>query len=373
LDDDSKRRPVRASGATIRDVASAAGVSIATVSAVLNGTARVSPKRSKLVHDAVEALGYAPHGPARSLRLGRTKAIGIVVGDIANPFFTSLIRIVEQRASEAGYFVIVANSDDDIDKELNLLRLFREQRVAGVLLAPAGDSEDYVETIRRAIDVPLVLIDRQLPGSPFDTVAVDNLKAAHMVTDYLVRLNHRRIAIVIGKQHLWTTEQRFNGYRDALRAAGIEPDSDLECVADSRTEAAYRIVQKLLAGPNPPTAIFAANNLMMLGAFEAIIDMGFRCPEDISIAGIDDLPWSSALRPKLTTVAQPIEELGACALNMLLARVEHPEGDGEEVGAKLEVLEPEFLVRDSCARVGNPQQSGTRRPSRDGAGGTAIP
>lgn len=349
----------RSAAPTIKDVAVAAGVSIATVSAVVNGTARVSPKRSKLVRDAIASLGYAPHGPARSLRLGKTKAIGVIVGDIANPFFTSLIRVIEQRASEVGYFVIVANSDDDVERELNLLKLFREQRVAGVVLAPAGHDEAYVSTLRTMIDVPVVLVDRQLPAAPFDTVVVNNARAAQMVTEYLVRLGHRRIAMVIGKQHLWTTEQRFEGYRAGLREGGIDFDSELECTADSRIDAAYRIVQQLLAKPNPPSAIFAANNLMMLGAIEAVIDMGFRCPDDISIAGIDDLPWSSAIRPKLTTVAQPIDLLGGRALDMLLERIRIEGDGGARIDPRVTMLEPEFLIRDSCARLVSPQRGRT--------------
>jgi len=360
----SDRPPGRPAAATIKDVAAAAGVSIATVSAVLNGTPHVSAKRFKLVQDAIASLGYAPHGPARSLRRGKTKAIGIVVGDIANPFFTSLIRVVEQRASEAGYFVIVANSDDDMHKEINLLRVFREQRVAGILLAPAGDDEAYVSTLRNSIDVPVVLVDRQLPGAPFDAVVVNNVKAAQMVTDYLIRLGHRRIAIVIGKQHLWTTTQRFNGYREGLRLAGIGPDIDLECIADSRTDSAYRMVQKLLGMANPPSAIFAANNLMMLGAIEAVIDMGYRCPDDVSIAGIDDLPWSSAIRPKLTTVAQPIDLLGAHALDMLLERIQREDERGDLLKARITILEPEFIIRDSCARVGTALAQGRELPKQ---------
>lgn len=345
--------------ATIRDVANAAGVSIATVSAVLNRTATVSAKRFNLVQDAIASLGYAPHGPARSLRRGKTNAIGIIVGDIANPFFTSLIRAIERQASEGGYFVIVANSDDDTSKEISLLQLFKEQRVAGVILAPAGDDETYVATLRQLVDVPVVLVDRRLPGSPFDTVVVDNFKAAQMVTDYLVRLGHRRIGVVIGKQHLWTTEQRFEGYRQALSEAGIEPILNLETFADSRANAAYRAVQKLLVLPDRPTAIFAANNMMMLGAIEAVIDMGFRCPEDISIAGIDDLPWSSAIRPKLTTVSQPVEQLGSRALALLLDRVQLSKAVAGGGPPRTEILQPEFLVRDSCARLKQPEGLGS--------------
>jgi len=185
-----------------------------------------------------------------------------------------------------------------------------------------------------------------------------------MVTDYLIRLNHSRIGVVIGKQHLWTTEQRFSGYRAGLAAAGIEPDPELECLADSRADAAYHAVQKLLVMPNPPTAIFAANNMMLLGAIEAVNDMGFRCPEDISIAGIDDLPWSSAIRPKLTTVSQPIDLLGANALELLLEQIKREKEGVAGVGPRIKVLEPEFLIRDSCARLDVPRHSDKSRSKR---------
>ena len=334
---------------TIKDVAAAAGVSIATVSAVLNGTVRVSPQRSELVRNAIASLGYAPNGPARSLRLGRTKVIGIVVGDITNPFFTSLIHVIEQRASEAGYFVMIANSDDDMVRELELLRLFREQRVAGILLAPAGHDESYVSALREMVDVPTVLIDRQLPGMPFDTVVVDNQKAARAVTQYLLRLGHRRIGIVIGDPQLWTTSQRLVGHKLALIEAGIAPDPNLECYADAREGAAYQAVQRLLTAVDPPTAIFAANNLMMLATSEAVLDMGYRCPDDISIAGVDDLPWSSAIRPKLTTACQPIEEIGKEALKLLLDRLNDVKR--ENLDTKFVMLEPRLFIQSSCARI----------------------
>ena len=198
-----------------------------------------------------------------------------------------------------------------------------------------------------------VQIDRHLPDAGFESVVVDNVAAAKMATDYLIRLNHRRIAMVIGKQHLWTTEQRLRGFHESLAAAGISPDYTLELSANSRIESAYDAVQHLLNIPNRPTAIFAANNLMMLGAIEAIMDMGFRCPEDVSLAGIDDFPWISAIRPQLTTVAQPIEELGKLAVERLLDQIEDGKHRGTEQNRerKVSVLEPRLLIRDSCARL----------------------
>lgn len=345
--------------ATIKDVARVAGVSIATVSATLNGTARVSEKRSQRVWDAVRTVGYTPHGIARSLRLGHTRSIGLIVGDISNPFFTSLAKAVEARASEAGYMVMLLNSDENPEKELNLIRVLLEQRVAGILLAPAGFEPAYLAALSALVRVPLVLVDRHLPGTAYDAVVVDNQAAARMVTDYLIRLNHRRIAIMIGREHLWTTEQRVQGYRESLRAAGLARNPDLELIADSQIETAYQATQRLLSLSDPPSAIFAANNLMMLGALEAILDMRFDCPGRISLAGIDDFSWSSAIRPRLTTVSQPIEEMGLRAVDQLLERISHRKSAKRHV-AKTITLQPQFLIRNSCS----PRRSPDAPPRR---------
>jgi LacI family transcriptional regulator len=347
---------------TIKDVARVAGVSIATVSALLNGTARVSDKLSQRIWAAIESTGYSPHGIARSLRLGRTRSIGLVVGDISNPFFTSLAKTVEARAVEAGYMVIVANSDEEPEKELKLLKLLREQRVAGILLTPSGHDPSYLLALSRTTDIPIVLLDRLLPQSSFDSVVVDNLAAARMGTDYLVRLNHRRIALVIGKQHIWTMEQRLQGYRESLRLGGIEPNPDLELVADTHIETAYEVVQRLLTQPDPPTAIFAANIIMMLGAIEALMDMGFRCPEQVSLAGIDDFPGSSAIRPLLTTVTQPIEELAERAVSRLLEKIGATAAESKRQTAQTITLMPRLVIRDSCARLTPPERSNMPAP-----------
>lgn len=336
--------------ATIKDVARVANVSIATVSATLNGAPRVSEKLAKRVWAAIESTGYSPDSVARTLRLGKSRSIGLVVGDISNPFFTSLAKVIEARASEAGYLVILANSDEDPERELSLLKLLRGQRVAGILLAPSGHDASYLAALSGISDVPVVLIDRQLPDAPFDSVTVDNVSAARMVTDYLIRLNHKRIAIAIGRQHLWTAEQRLQGYRESLLAAGLAPYPALELTDDFRIESAYESVQRVLSLPEPPSAIFAANNLMMLGAIEAVLDMGFRCPEQISLAGIDDFPWSSAMRPQLTTVAQPIEELGTRAVAELLHGIAEKPDSGKKARPNIVTLSPKLLIRSSCAR-----------------------
>ncbi len=334
--------------ATIKDVAREAGVSIGTVSATINGTAGVSEKLAQRVWDAVAAVGYSPDGIARSLRLGRTSTIALVISDISNPFFASLAKAVETRANAAGYSVILANTDEDPARELELLNLMRVQRVAGILLAPSGFDDAYRAALARFADMPLVMVDRFLPDMPFDSVIVDNLAAAQSVTDYLLRLGHRRIAIVSGRPHVSTAEQRLRGFRETLQAAGVRHDPALAMTADFRIETAYDAVQALLSRPEPPTAIFAANNMMSLGAMQAVMDMGFRCPEQISVAGIDDFPWSTAIRPRLTTVVQPIEEVGATAVDRLLARLKPA---GAKAAPETVTLAPRLLVRESCRRV----------------------
>lgn len=332
--------------ATIKDVARAAGVSIGTVSAAINDTGVVSEKLTRRVWEAVEKVGYSPHAIARSLRHGKSRIIGVIVSDLSNPFFTSLAKAVEAAARAAGYFVIVMNSDEDPDKELSQLRLLREQRVAGILLSPSGYDESYRKELARVAVMPIVLVDRTLRDMAFDAVVVENVAAARSVTNYLLRLGHQRIAIVNGRSHISTAEDRLRGYREALLAAGIEPDPALEFEANSQSETAYEVVQRALSLPSHATAFFAANNLMLLGAIEAIMDMGFRCPEQISLAGIDDFSWGSAIRPQLTTVAQPIEDLGVRAFELLLERID--ESPNENRDRKTITLAGRLVIRDSC-------------------------
>lgn len=340
--------------ATIRDVAKAAGVSIGTVSAALNNSAPVSQRLSRRVLRAVEQVGYAPDGVARSLRLGRTRTLALVISDISNPFFASLAKAVERAADAAGYSLVLCNTDEDPEKELRMLQLLRVQRVDGALVAPAGYTADYAARLGRIVSMPVVLVDRTVEGLGFDDVVVDNVAAARIVTEYLIRLGHRRIAIVGGRPHVSTAEERLRGFREAMAAHGIAVEPGFELQADFQTERAFDAVQTLLGRPNPPTAIFAANNLMAIGTVQAAISMGFRCPEDISIAGIDDFVWSSTMQPRLTTVVQPIEAMGESAVRCLIERLDSPAAPGTPSTARHVVLPPRLLIRESCRRLEAP-------------------
>lgn len=339
--------------ANIRDVAKHAGVSIATVSTALNGTGPVSEKTARRIWDAVEAVGYAPNGIARSLRLGKTKLIGLVVSEITNPFFGALTLAIEKAAHAQGYAVIVCNSNEDDARELELLDLLRVQRVAGILVAPSGQGDKYRDSLARNAGAPLITIDRHVEGLKRDFVGLDNRAAGRMITEYILRLGHRRIAFIGGRTGVSTSDHRYEGYCQALASAGLQPDPALCLRADFRSETAYTVAQPLLAMTDRPTAIVAANNVMALGALQAIGDLGFRCPQDISVAGIDDFPWSTALRPRLTTVAQPIEEIGRAAVEMLLEHIsgEAAAPEAAPEAARSRIFLPTLIARDSCAAL----------------------
>ncbi len=336
--------------ANIRDVAKHAGVSIATVSTALNSTGPVSEKTLRRIWEAVEAVGYAPNGIARSLRLGKSRLIGLVVSDITNPFFGALALAIEKTAHASGYAVIVCNSNEDEARERELLDLLRVQRVAGILVAPSGSGAKYRESLSRRAEGALITIDRQVEGLERDFAGLDNHAAGRLITEYILRLGHRRIAFIGGRPGVSTSDQRYEGFCQALATMKLEPDPALCLRGEFRSETAYAVTQQILTMPSDrPTAIVAANNVMALGALQVVGDLGFRCPQDISVAGIDDFPWSTALRPRLTTVAQPIQEIGRAAVEMLLDRISD-EGS-TSTAARRRIFAPTLIPRDSCAAI----------------------
>ena len=330
--------------ANIRDVARHAGVSITTVSATVNESGAVSEETKRRVWAAVEAVGYSPSAIARSLRSGRSRLIGVIVGDIGNPFWASMVRVVERAAIAAGYSIIVCNTDDDEKRELAILDQLRAQHVAGILMTPLGSGASYVRQMERAGMPPIVTLDHKVLGLARDFAGVDNRAAARMLTEYLIRLGHRRIAMIYAREGLWTSDERLAAYLETLRDAGIDPDPALCLAANYNGEQAYAAATLMLTQSVRPTAIVAANNVMALGALQAIVDLGFRCPADVSVAGIDDVPWSRLVRPRITTAAQPIEEISRVAIEWLLERVL-----GADPPPRDRIFQPNLIVGDSCA------------------------
>lgn len=337
--------PSNAPSATIRDVARLAGVSLATVSNVLNQTRPVAADTAARVMRAVEALRYAPHAAARSMRRRGSGLIGLILADITNPFFTALVHAVERAASTAGYSVLLCNSDEDLKREQQHLELLRTQRVDGIILAATGHPSRGRAAALGQLRVPVVLVDRAFNEFGLDAVMLDNRRAALEATRHILGFGHRRIAMLSGPVAMSTGAERLQGYREALLEAGLPYDEALVRDAGFREERAHEAAHELLSSSKRPTAVFAANNLIAIGLMRAIADLQLQCPQDVSVVSIDDFAWASAFRPRLTTVAQPVVDMGETAVRMLLARMR---GDAPAT-TQVAVMAPTLMARDSCS------------------------
>ena len=329
---------------TIKDVARLARVSTATVSNVINQTSFVSAPLKARVIEAVAQLGFAPSGVARSLRTQTTRLVGVVVADITNPFFGELVRKIGSAAHTMGYSVLLSEADHDPEKELAAMQLLAAHRVEGVILAPTGPAEMYFAPPISTFPKPIVMVDRIIPDAPFDAVSINNRQAAFEVTQHILSLGHTRVAAIAGSRHLANTVDRLAGFRDALTQAGMDADSAEVVYADFRQDRARDLCHALLVGPERPTALFVSNNEMVIGAMQAMTDLGLSCPGDVSLAGIDDFPWAGTFAPRLTTSRQPIGALAEHALRILHGRMQGKAGEAEQV-----VLSAQLIVRDSCA------------------------
>jgi len=330
---------------TIKDVALAAGVAVSTVSRVINDSGYASRESRQRVLKAVEELHFQPSRAARSLATGRTGTVALVLPDITNPFFPALARGVEDAASAAGYTVILCNTDNDASQEAMYANLLRQQRVDGVVLTACSfNNRDLWSQMTERI--PVVLTDRRLEGAIDETVFVDNVAGAYLATRQLLELGHRRIGLIGGPLGLSTTEDRQRGYEQALREAGLEPDETLMRNGDFRYASGYARMREL--AEQHVTAVFAANDMMAIGAIRAVEDAGGRVPDHIAVVGFDDILLASMIKPGLTTIAQPTYQMGVMAVDRLLERM-RTDATGEP---RQVVLEPTLVVRDSCGGKG---------------------
>jgi LacI family transcriptional regulator len=324
---------------TINDVARAAGVSPATVSRVLNGSSPVSPDRAARVRDAARSLGYLPSGPARALRRQRTTLWAAIVADVENPFFTAMIRGVEDVAQEADHRLVLCNSDEDPAKEAAYIDVAIADRVAGVIIAVASTARSKLELLVDA-GIPVVAVDRRPRLDGIDSVVVDNRLGAKQATAHLLDTGRERVAIITGPKRISTAEARLAGYRQALREASRPIDASLVRRADFREAGGYEATLALLDDSPRPDALFVANNLMTLGALRALHDRQVRIPHDLAVVGFDEAPWTTLVHPPLSVVAQPTYEVGAQAARLLAsASADRPP---EHL-----VLAPELIVRAS--------------------------
>jgi LacI family transcriptional regulator len=329
---------------TMREVADKAKVSPTTVSHVINNTRFVSEDVRARVTAAMKELGYRPNALARSLRRGITFTIGLILPDSANPFFAEIGRAIEETAFQYGYNVILCNTEGEYNREQIYVDLLTKKQVDGLIFVAAGAQSESLSSLLQD-DILVVLIDRQVPGIDVDVVLSDNRQGGYLATKHLVDLGHTRIACISGPSDITPSSERVIGYLQALQEAGMPPDEKLIISGNFRVESGHQIVQELLAFPNPPTAVFASNDLMAIGAMRAVTQKGLRVPEDVSIVGFDDIELASYISPALTTVRQPKMEMGKTAVDLLIKQTQ----EGNRT-ASLTILNNELIVRDSTGR-----------------------
>jgi DNA-binding LacI/PurR family transcriptional regulator len=301
----------------IRDVAAHAGVSYQTVSRVLNDSALVSDRSRHRVLQAMTELEYTPSAPARSLRSGHTSVIGVVMPDIVNPFWSAVVRGIEDAAYPVGYCVMVCSSNQG-ERETEYLQLLYGHRVAGIIVAAGITAFTPPPAILRA-QIPLVGVDGRIAG--IDSVLLNNVEAAALAVDYLVGLGHRSIGIITGPLSTTSGRWRLIGYRRALRGAGLPLDPSLQVTGPYSVHAGTVATHAMLARDERPTALIAASNVLTIGAMAAIVAMGLRIPEDLTLIGFDELAWNPGFASPLTTVVQPTHAIGLAAGQLLLDRI----------------------------------------------------
>lgn len=339
-----RRTKRRTAGPTMVEVAKEADVSVFTVSAVLNGKAVVSDELRTRVQAAIVKTGYKRNTLARSLKTGQSMTIGLVLGDITNPFYTDVTAIIQRELHKAGYAVMLCGNNGSVALQDEHIELLRDRMVDGLIMSPTGKDEQLRATLKDT-HIPVVLIDRILDGFDCDSVVLDNRAAVIDAMNYLISLGHRRIGFVSGKFDTFTGAERLAGYKQALHNAGIPFEPQLVEIGNFRSDEAYNATLRLMTNhANRPTALFSSNNVMVIGVMKALRDLNIDCPTEISVAGLDDFPWADAFKPQLTTVAQPVSAFGEHSARMLLERI-----SGQMTGPPRHmVLKGELHVRQSC-------------------------
>jgi LacI family transcriptional regulator, fructose operon transcriptional repressor len=325
--------------ASIKDVADAAGVSIATVSRVLTDKPHVSEELRQRVMTAVQSLGYRPNRIARSLRTQQSATIGLVVSDIRNPYFTAVSRVVEDLAYQNGMSVYLCNTDENPDKEEMYLSVLRNENVAGIIFSPTRKTAEKFSQLN--LDIPTIAIDRPIPSDQVDSVLIDNQAAAFRLAEHLISNGFRRIGALFGSASSTGRERRL-GFEQALNAHGLPVHPDLVRYVPAKVQAGHQAALEMLDTHAPLQAFYTSNGLLLAGALMAIRDRNLRIPEQVGLAGFDDVNWTVLVQPAITVIAQPTDEIGRTATELLLQRIENPQRPARQV-----ILQSQLLVRES--------------------------
>lgn len=332
--------------ATLRDVARRAGVHAGTASRALNPATRslVNPDTAEKVVRAAEALGYRPNPLARGLKTNRSFTIGVVVPDLTNPLFPPIVRGIEDALAAVGYTALLANTDNEPEKERLHFQTMKDRQVEGFIMATAERDHPLIEDAIAA-DVPIVLVNRTVDSSNVFAVITDDHRGSGLAVDHLVGLGHERIAHIVGPERYSTGKARHRGFIDAMKRAGLRPDRKIIRFTRTFTETeGARVFRKLLGEGKKFTAVFAGNDLLALGCYDVMAEAGLRCPDDISIVGFNDIPLMDKLQPPLTTVRIPHYELGRRATDLILERLQNPATEPVTIQ-----LEPHIIFRGSTS------------------------
>lgn len=330
--------------ATIREVAQRAGVSPSTVSHVINQTRYVSEDVTGRVRRAMKELGYRPNMLARSLRRGETRTVGMILPDSSNPYFAELGHAIESCVFNHGYSLILCNSEGDREKEAFYTRVLMEKQVDGVLFISSGYEDDSIQPLLEN-GIPLVVIDRICGDLEVDVVLTDNYQGGYEAGSYLAGLGHRRMGMITGPTRVTPSAERETGFRQALSEQGLGLDENLIASGTFNANTGYKAAKTLLSNPHPPEAIFASNDMMAVGALRAAHELGLSVPGDLSLVGFDDIELASYVVPPLTTIAQPKDEIGKAAVELIIRRITEPKRSPEKI-----MLQNTLVQRSSCRR-----------------------
>ncbi|WP_053368550.1 LacI family DNA-binding transcriptional regulator [Bacillus sp. FJAT-27245] len=329
---------------TIKDIAKRAGVSITTVSRVLNQKEEgMSEKTREKVLNIIKEAQYQPNQFARGLVTKQSKLLGLIVPTILNPFFPELCRGAEDEANKRAYSLVICNSDDKLEKEEHYLRVLKEQQVDGIILSSKDHLSPESEKLLIDGNIPCALLDRVIEGNKYAAVFLNNELGGYLAGKHLTDLGHRNIACISGPISIWSAFERVKGFRRALREGGIDYSTIPEAEGNFTTQSGYEHAKDLLMN-NKITALFACNDLMAFGAYQAAYELNIKVPEELSVIGFDDIPFASSLLPKLTTIRQDTYEMGRKAVELLINQIEL--GKTESVQ-----FQPELIIRDSTSRL----------------------
>jgi LacI family transcriptional regulator len=333
---------------TMADVARLAGVSVSTVSNVLNNKAVVSPELTARVQQAIKAIGFSPNRAARGLRRGRTEIIGMVIPDVTNPFYAQVVRGVEDTAIKNGYELMVCNSNRQPDLERRHLDALQAQRVDGILLVPSNTYAAREVLVRNY--PPIVFVDCFPLDSKVNCVVTDNIGASYEAVRYLIGLGHRKIAVITAELTYTTMIDRMEGYRKAMQEAGIPIRLEYTAKSATEIEGGYRSGLNLFRLTEPPTAIFSLNNRMTLGILQALRELGIPCPERVSIMSFDDPDWATVFSPTLTAIEQPSYQIGISSVQLLLKSIRSAASKTANETQRVEI-KSKLLIRESTGPV----------------------